>query len=597
VVDTPFLVLFLLQMERLIEVGLQYASPVVMFFLAFFLSLGLVPLIIGAARKWDLFDQPDQDGEGEGRKIHAVPVPRLGGVAIFLAFVITNILIAPQHNYWGYILPTVLIFLVALLDDLRGLSAKLRLFIQVVVAAATVGFFDLTLEALMITNTIDLPLPIYIGFPLSVFIIVGAINATNMVDGLDGLAGGLVLIAFSLLGYQHYMVTLDPSYIYFFTLPLAGAIFGFLRYNTYPASIFMGDSGSNWLGMMTGIALILALKLPAGTSDALPAVAVLLPFAIPILDTFFVMVTRIARGGSPVIADQLHLHHNLLKAGFSHPQTVTLIYFIALVLGVTGILPVIFPRYVSWIVPYMAPIAFIGILYYLLKKEGGEKSVIPFYQILIRSTGISGKRVESFFKGWEKINQYTIYTILLITPIITGGTQLKPVGYLSGVALLILGLFYLLKKQGFTGSSDLLHAFFLSAGSVLLLASNNAKNIVIIMYGQRHSVHDIYNAIFIVLAISTILFLLFTFRKKYLIITPTDFLLVSMPMLILLLPDVKNQYSEIINIVAIRSLVLFTAIRTLVRSETDFGGRLQMIIMISLLYLFLTGALGMKVVY
>ena len=182
-------------------------------------------------------------------------IPNLGGTAILVGFFLAILLGKSHSGITSVYLCSLLMFITGFLDDLKNISPKIRLGVQIATAGLTVWMNSLTIPSLYLTPAFSIALPEWFGFCLSVFIIIGAINSVNMVDGLDGLAGGLVLISTLLLSLLYVIKTNDYGLLLVFSIPMAGAILGFLKYNTYPASIFMGDSGSNWLGFMLGVLL------------------------------------------------------------------------------------------------------------------------------------------------------------------------------------------------------------------------------------------------------------------------------------------------------------------------------------------------------
>jgi UDP-GlcNAc:undecaprenyl-phosphate GlcNAc-1-phosphate transferase len=165
-----------------------------------------------------------------------------------------------------------------------------------------------------------------VAIPLTLLVIVGVINAINLADGLDGLAGGITLLVFCLIGYLAYQA--ENTTIVFLSLAMIGAIFGFLRFNTFPATIFMGDSGSQLLGF-AAITSSLALT---QTNTPLSPLLPLIILGFPVLDTLYVMGSRIRKGISPFVADKNHFHHKLIQLGFFHTEAVLIIYFIQAVL-------------------------------------------------------------------------------------------------------------------------------------------------------------------------------------------------------------------------------------------------------------------------
>jgi UDP-GlcNAc:undecaprenyl-phosphate GlcNAc-1-phosphate transferase len=270
----------------------------------------------------------------DGRHVHQTPLPRLGGVAIFLAFSFSLILwlglaliyprllegLAPATLLRIYV-PACLIFCLGIYDDLRGAGPYLKFSVQVI--AATMLF----LGGMRI---LDLPvlgahsLPWFLGLPLTVLWVVAVTNAFNLIDGLDGLAAGSAL--FSTVVF--FVVALvNQSWLgSLMSVALAGAILGFLRFNFNPATIFLGDSGSLFIGfILSALALAGAQKAPTLVAVAIPVVS----FGLPILETALSILRRLISGRPIFTADREHIHHKLLQLGMSHRQVVIVLYAVS----------------------------------------------------------------------------------------------------------------------------------------------------------------------------------------------------------------------------------------------------------------------------
>lgn len=300
--------------------------------LGFLLAAGLTGLLsLGIARvcaRYRLLDVPGP------RRIHPRPVPRLGGIAIFLSFVTVSALVYRPandyelHVYAGLLVAAVLIVAVMAVDDVRGLSPWLRLGVQTLAALIAIfpaghgTLIEVIHNPLVSVNGSRTFLPLWIAVPFTWFWIVGMMNTINWVDGLDGLAGGVVTItalamaAISWLLGQHEAAILCAV--------LAGASFGFLPLNWHPARMFMGDSGAMFLG--------LALAILANVGGAKLATMLLL-LGLPILDAARVIARRVRAGRSPLHFDASHLHYRLLARGFSQRQIVQLFYLITAAFG------------------------------------------------------------------------------------------------------------------------------------------------------------------------------------------------------------------------------------------------------------------------
>jgi UDP-GlcNAc:undecaprenyl-phosphate GlcNAc-1-phosphate transferase len=308
------------------------------------LSYGLSLLVVRVCARLGLLDLP------EPRRVHRLPVPRLGGIAIFVTFVCVSLLLFrpandyERHVYAGLLAAGVLVVAVMAYDDVRGLPPLPRLGVQTV--AALIAMFpaghgtliEVLHNPLIAQNHNQTFLPLWVAVPFTWFWIVGMMNTINWVDGLDGLAGGvvtitaLVMAAISWLLGQHSTALLCAV--------LAGATLGFLPLNWHPARLFMGDSGAMFLG--------LALAVLANVGGAKLATMLLL-LGLPILDTARVILRRVRKGRSPLRYDRSHLHHRLLAGGLTQRQVVLLFYVVTAIFGgVTIVAAALQSRVSTW---------------------------------------------------------------------------------------------------------------------------------------------------------------------------------------------------------------------------------------------------------
>jgi UDP-GlcNAc:undecaprenyl-phosphate GlcNAc-1-phosphate transferase len=298
----------------------------VQLFLAFVVALSvtaaLIPLLVRWAPTIGLTDAPGP------RKVHSIPVPRVGGLAMGVGLLLpTLITVELTPSIRGLLLGLVVLLLFGLWDDRVDLGYRTKFAGQVLAAGLCMIVGNMHIGTLMIGSLIVLPQGVSI-FLTFVFLI-GITNAINLADGLDGLAGGLVLLC--LCAIALFAAMSGNTTVVEVALIEAGAVLGFLRFNTHPAKIFMGDSGSQMLGFSVGALALLATQ---GETSPLSAALPLLLLGLPIMDTLTVMLTRIRAGRSPFSADSNHLHHRLLALGFAHREAVLLIYMmqVALVL-------------------------------------------------------------------------------------------------------------------------------------------------------------------------------------------------------------------------------------------------------------------------
>jgi len=300
------------------------------FIFSFLLTLFLTPIIRKLSLKFNIVDTPTK------RKVHEVPIPRLGGIAMYLSFVATLLLRSSLDNTMqGIILGSFILFVLGTLDDIckKGIPAPIKLIAQIFSAWVVVHFFDVRIEFITNPFTRDLIFFDWLEQPLTIFWIVGIINAINLIDGLDGLAAGVGSIAaFTLFVVA---ILLGRFEVAILLLALFGVTLGFLRYNFSPASIFMGDTGSMFLGYILAVASVHGvLKSTASMALAIP----LLALGIPIADTVLAIFRRLRNKQHIFKPDSEHLHHQLLLFGFSHKQVVLLIYYISIILGLGALL-------------------------------------------------------------------------------------------------------------------------------------------------------------------------------------------------------------------------------------------------------------------
>ena len=281
---------------------------------AFVIAYISMPLVIKLAHRIGAVDQPDH------RKVHSRTMPRLGGMAVFIAFITCTVFITKMSGpMLGLVLGACIIFLVGVLDDMFQLSAWIKLIGQIA-AAAVAMYFGIMVH--FVTNPFDGLLSLgWLSLPLTLLWIVGITNAINLIDGLDGLAGGVSAIAASTLAIVClFRGQTEVSLVAFI---LVAAVLGFLPYNFHPAKTFMGDGGSNLLGFVLGCLAIM------GTTKSAALISLFIPIVIlgiPIFDTFFAIIRRINNKSHIFGPDKDHLHHRLMAMGMSHRRSVFTIY-------------------------------------------------------------------------------------------------------------------------------------------------------------------------------------------------------------------------------------------------------------------------------
>ena len=315
----------------------------VLFAVAAVVTIALTPLALKLAIKLDAIDYPS------ARRVNMLPIPRMGGVAIF-GGILAALAVAGfgvytfgwvdpfidyngiEVNYWGVLLGTVLIFLVGAVDDVVDLNPKAKMLGQIVAACVVAG-------SGLLFSSIHNPFGEgyiefgWVAYPLTVFYLVAFANVINLIDGLDGLAAGITGIsAITILLFAVLTGRFDAA---LFSVILVGVCAGFLKSNFFPASIFMGDSGALLLGFSLGVISLFAV---ARSALFVSLLVPILAAGVPILDTFFAIVRR-KREHRPIDeADKGHIHHRLMRAGFSQRATVLIMWAWTALLAACGVI-------------------------------------------------------------------------------------------------------------------------------------------------------------------------------------------------------------------------------------------------------------------
>lgn len=298
---------------------------------AFLISFVSTPLAEAFARKVGAVDVPK-----DSRRVHDHPIPRCGGLAIFLGFVMGVVLFAEMDTALkGILLGSVVIVAVGVVDDITPLPALLKLVVQIVAALIAVGFgirIETLYNPIWWSDTLYLSLG-FLSIPVTVLWIVGITNSVNLIDGLDGLAVGVSAIA-SVAMLVICLVVQDWN-IAVILAAVVGACIGFMPYNLNPAKIFMGDTGALFLGyVLACLSVTGLLKFYTVISFAVPLVAL----GLPIFDTAFAIIRRLLKGQNPMSPDRGHFHHRLIDMGLSQKQAVAILYAISAILGLSSVL-------------------------------------------------------------------------------------------------------------------------------------------------------------------------------------------------------------------------------------------------------------------
>ena len=299
---------------------------VIFAFLTMLISLIITPIFIRLVKKFNVTDKPNH------RKVHKDPIPTLGGLAIFASFMIGLLILQPESHYHVAIISGGCIILVlGFMDDMYNLSPKIKFITQIVAASLVVFWGGLQVEF------INLPFGGQVEFGIlssivTLFWIVGVTNAINLIDGLDGLAAGVSSIALCTISGM--AIIMGDVYVATMALILFFSTVGFLRYNFFPAKIFMGDTGALFLGYMISVLALLGFKNVTIISFIIP----IFILGVPISDTLIAIVRRYINKQPLSSPDSSHLHHRLVKFGFTHKQTVLFLYGLSMMFSVAAVL-------------------------------------------------------------------------------------------------------------------------------------------------------------------------------------------------------------------------------------------------------------------
>ena len=321
----------------------------------FLFVLAIIPFIKKVATHINAIDVPNE------RKVHTHPIPRLGGLGIYGGFLLGYILfgnISVKMN--SILIGSFIIILTGMVDDIKPIPAKIKLLFQVIAASVVAIYGEILLKDLSAFE-------FYINFgnfsyPITIIFIVGIINCINLIDGLDGLAAGLASIYFItigivIIGWTH-IFGLDAT----LTFIMLGSTLGFLCHNFHPAKIFMGDSGSMFLGYIIAVIALLGFKNVTLTTLLAPICLL----AIPILDTLFAIIRRVVNKKPIAAPDKQHLHHQLLSLNLSHRNTVLVIYLVDILFATAMLMYMLYDRTVGIII---YAILFIAVLIFIMKTN------------------------------------------------------------------------------------------------------------------------------------------------------------------------------------------------------------------------------------
>ena len=536
---------------------------VLSFITSLLITMALIPALRLLAERFHFMDQPGE------RKVHQHPIPRIGGIAFGIGAIASILWWVPKSSTTLSVLVGGLIILgFGVWDDRANLGYRIKLLGQLIAALAiTIG--GIRFES--IPFLLDAELPLWIGIPVTVFFLLAASNAVNLTDGLDGLAGGLSFLTFCGIAYLAYLT--NNSMVLFLAIPFLGGVLGFLRYNTYPARIFMGDSGSQLLGFIMGV---LAILLTNSTSGPFSPVLSLFLLGLPFLDTLGVSVQRLVEGRSPFIGDRTHLHHKLMTAGLSHYEAVTAIY--ALQAGMVGSAYLLRWQSDTLIVPLYLLLAGAVLVLYVAAGRGLIPHPAP------QSVRVRSNRWLSEFLSGPWLRDVPIRFLAAVVPLFLIATVFLPkqvpedVGYMSTAlfAILLIGLSFFPRFAPYFVRGGLY------LGSTFLLYVSDSSWMQAV-----YPVPVTYHILFGAIAVMVLLCMRFNSHSRFQT-TPLDYLMVCLAVIFPFFPEVRADISAF-GLFSAKLIVLFFSFELLLHA---FADRVRQLGLVSLWVLF---GLGIRI--
>jgi UDP-GlcNAc:undecaprenyl-phosphate GlcNAc-1-phosphate transferase len=504
-------------------------------------TIAIMPYSRELAVKLQAMDKPNH------RKLHEHVMPKCGGMAMAIGACVPIMLWAPKSYFiTGLLIGGLIIVFFGVADDIKDLSPHVKLLGQVMAALVItlVGGIKINdLGNLLSTGTI---LPDWLAIPLTIFVVVGVTNATNLSDGLDGLAGGIALLIFLCIGYLG--VSEKDWVMVMIAIAVGGSVLGFLRFNSYPAQLFMGDAGSQLLGF---VSVVLAIKMAQQSPD----ISVILPliiFGIHILDTLTVMIKRLAVGRSPFSADRNHFHHQLMAIGLFHTEAVLTIYLTQALLILFAIAYhgsndwFLLSTYLLFACVTLSVFHIFHKTEYQIKRgyflNTIKKRLKPFKD--------RGQLIKVTF-GIVRVCVPTLLTLNVLFQPLDNRTEL----FLSAGFLFLLLLAWLVNKRVLNRITKI--AFYLFTPFIIFKCDQN-------LYSAFSHVHLLlYNALYLLLLVSVLLTMKFTRRSKGFKSSTLDFLVIFVILLISNLPNVALK-SYLMGMVAVKTVILYYSYEVLI---------------------------------
>jgi UDP-GlcNAc:undecaprenyl-phosphate/decaprenyl-phosphate GlcNAc-1-phosphate transferase len=528
------------------------------FITSLLICMALIPPLRLLAGRFHIMDQPGE------RKVHQHPVPRIGGIAFGIGAFVSIVSWGPKDSTTlSALLGGLIILGFGVWDDRVNLGYRIKLLGQIMAALAIIIIGGIRFES--IPFLLGTELPPWIGIPLTVLFLVAVSNAVNLTDGLDGLAGGLSFLTFCGIAYLAYLA--NDSTVLLLTIPFLGGLLGFLRYNTYPARIFMGDSGSQLLGFIMGVLAILVTDSTRGPFS--PALALLL-LGLPFLDTLGVIGQRLAEGRSPFVGDRTHIHHKLLSVGFSHYEAVTVIY--AIQAGMLCLAYLLRWQSDMLIVPLYLTLATVVLVIFIASSHG----LTP--NLALQRTRVCSDRWLSDLLSRPWLQDFPIRFLAAVVPLFLIGTVFLPAQVPQDIGFISTALFAIV-LAGLSFAPRLAPYFVrggLYMGSTFLLYVSDAS-----WMRADPPFPMTYHMLFGAIAVMVLLCMRFDGQNRFQT-TPLDYLMVFLAVVFPFLPEVSTDISAL-GLFAAKLIVLYFSFELLLHAFSD---RVKQLGLVSLWILF-----------
>ena len=506
-------------------------NNLLVFFAALAISVAIIPVMMRLAPRVGMVDMPDP------RKVHVTPVPRVGGIGIVLGALIPLMLWLPLDNgMLAYVIGSFVLLGFGAWDDSHELGHYVKFIGQFIAVLMVVYYGDVYVRQMPFMG-VD-PVPDSFGKPFTVFAMVGMINAMNHSDGLDGLAGGLSVLSLSSIAYLAYLA--DGSQVIAIAVATLGGIVGFLRYNTHPARVFMGDSGSQFLGFTLGfLAVLLTQNANPALSPALPA----LLLGLPIVDILAVFGQRIYHGMNWFRATRNHIHHRLLELGFHHYEAVVIIYSIQMFFVISAIL-LAYESDILILSLYLGTCSLVFL--FLIFAERSKWRAHPVYGGKSRfATLVQDIRQNAFFTSGTTLIVATVIPLMFVGTSVLTSKIPRDFGLSSGILAVILALLLIIR----TKETIILRAIsYVTAAFVVYLETKHLGGESTIAYGLSVGLYT-------VLAVSIWLVVRYASDTEFRA-SPMDFLIIFIVLAVGIVSR-DHLHQELLGIMAVKLVILF----------------------------------------